>query len=723
MLGPLRALAVAGAVASLVLGSSPLVRGLARSNTIRSARGDSSSEARVDGLSAPAQCNGDFGWSGAGDGVHWSDSQNWGGNSRPVSGACSITVTTPQTTIVDINVPSTDSLSAGPGTLVVASTLGVNVSAQITGDLNVSSPGANFFSEGDVQVTKALTLGHNQATLGGSAGSITVNGLFTWTAGSLSITGGGVIANGGTTINGFGTSQDLQGKLTNPAGQTVTWSGTSEIHTGSSAKITNLGTFVAETRQTLNFVGSGGLFDNQGLLRKQGSDRTGIGLKINNSGSVQVNSGTLAFLADGTETGSFTVASGATLEFANHGSAASQPPTVFEPTSSLSGAGALNFVGGTHRIKGTFGVTGPVGVTGILLGAQGTVEFLTGSQVMLSSLTLGDATSSSVIGTLAGTDAVVISGPLDIYSASLQGSGTVTAQGGIAKKNSFSFGIRGRTLRNAGLFNWADAGVSFSEINFTSGGVFENLSNGSIDVGGSRRFSTGLDPNGTRNAGLVRILNGATLELFNNDYIQTAGETRLEGGTISISGNVPQSRPLQIRGGLLSGSGTIQGNVKNTGGTVSPGLSPGAITLDGGDYTQEAGGTFRLEIGGTPTTQYDRLLVNHATLAGTLDVLLLNGFIPNSSDTFAFLTTTASPTGNFTTVSFPNGQSGSATSGPNGITLHFSGGGGPSANLTIDKSGPPGPVQKNRPVCPFRLTHPGVRRTGCGRSSGAVPSV
>ena len=81
-----------------------------------------------------------------------------------------------------------------------------------------------------------------------------------------------------------------------------------------------------------------------------------------------------------------------------------------------------------------------------------------------------------------------------------------------------------------------------------------------------------------------------------------------------------------LQGGSVAGNGTITASVTNSGGTLTPGTSPGSITIDG-NYVQTDGtppsGEFSVEIGGlTPVTQYDQVTItgaNHsATLAGTL---------------------------------------------------------------------------------------------------------
>ena len=99
----------------------------------------------------------------------------------------------------------------------------------------------------------------------------------------------------------------------------------------------------------------------------------------------------------------------------------------------------------------------------------------------------------------------------------------------------------------------------------------------------------------------------------------------------------------------------------NSGGHVAPGevdpffQSPiGQIQISG-NYTQGAGGSLDIDLGGsaTPGTSYDQLVVTGAaSLAGTLNVDLVNGFAPSMSDTFQVLTF-ASRTGDFATKNLP----------------------------------------------------------------------
>ncbi|MBI2799092.1 MAG: VPLPA-CTERM sorting domain-containing protein [Gammaproteobacteria bacterium] len=107
------------------------------------------------------------------------------------------------------------------------------------------------------------------------------------------------------------------------------------------------------------------------------------------------------------------------------------------------------------------------------------------------------------------------------------------------------------------------------------------------------------------------------------------------------------------------------GTVENHG-TIAPGESPGTLTIQG-DLVQAADGKLVIEIGGTtPGTLYDVLnITGKLTLGGTLEIDLLNGFIPGPNDVFNFLTF-GSFDGSFANIISP--QSLHLNFGPNGIT-------------------------------------------------------
>jgi uncharacterized repeat protein (TIGR01451 family) len=129
------------------------------------------------------------------------------------------------------------------------------------------------------------------------------------------------------------------------------------------------------------------------------------------------------------------------------------------------------------------------------------------------------------------------------------------------------------------------------------------------------------------NIGTVNVESGVLQ--FGHNFAQNAGATWLSGGSLTKSG------ARVFNGGTLGGKGTITGTVSNIGGTVLPGSSPGILRIVG-DYTQGPTGTLNIELGGVVSgTQYDLLdVTGAASLSGTLNVSLINGFTPISGTVF-----------------------------------------------------------------------------------------
>ncbi len=166
----------------------------------------------------------------------------------------------------------------------------------------------------------------------------------------------------------------------------------------------------------------------------------------------------------------------------------------------------------------------------------------------------------------------------------------------------------------------------------TNSGTFQ------VSQGSTLAISYGSFTNsGTVNIGSSSDTSGSLFQMVgSNDYVQTAGTTTLGSAYSTLA--VQSGQSVNIEGGLLQGFGTIQGNLINSG-TVHPGDGPGTLTVTG-NYTQNSGGVLDIAIGGlTPGSQYGVLSVTgSASLDGTLDISLLNGFTPTSGDTFVILT-------------------------------------------------------------------------------------
>jgi hypothetical protein len=111
---------------------------------------------------------------------------------------------------------------------------------------------------------------------------------------------------------------------------------------------------------------------------------------------------------------------------------------------------------------------------------------------------------------------------------------------------------------------------------------------------------------------------------------------------------------FELDAGALYGSGTLIANAQSSG-EVDPGTvgSPGILTITG-NYAQTTSvgtGTLNIDLAGTTAgTGFDQLNISgSANLAGTLNLNLVPGYIPNIGDSFKILTY-ASYTGGFSTI-------------------------------------------------------------------------
>ena len=127
------------------------------------------------------------------------------------------------------------------------------------------------------------------------------------------------------------------------------------------------------------------------------------------------------------------------------------------------------------------------------------------------------------------------------------------------------------------------------------------------------------------------------------------GTTTIDAGSLIVDGSIASEQTFVNAGAFLGGHGTIGGNLSNSG-TVGPGDSLGTLTV-ASDYTQNAAGTLRIQVGGLAANQHDLLAVNgHVTLGGTLQLLRLGGFNLQPGNQIVFLTAQKGISGAFNTI-------------------------------------------------------------------------
>ena len=537
--------------------------------------------------------------------------------------------------------------------------------------MNGSAVG-NFTSGTAVSVT---SLAFSNATLGGTD-NLNVAGAMSWVGnGFLTslISGSGTITvNGLLTINAgvFG-AKTLSGRTLLLAGGATYTGNQHGVGLTSGAAIINNATFefVSDSGAAQGISGTG-TFTNNGTVRKQtgNTGSSAIDPTFHNNGTVEALSGTLSVAGGTSSAGStYSVASGATLVFAGAGQS-------LHATTTVSGAGTARFTSTTTTVPGTYsvGATQVTGGTTTFSGVTPSMGALTVNNSSVANFTSATAVSATSLtfqgATIGGSADINVAGAMSwsgngFIGTLITGSGTITVNG-LLTVNGPTGGknMNGRTLVLAGGTTFTGADFIGSGIGMTAPAAIVNNSTFEFvnDGGGQSISGTGTFTNngtlrkasGTATSSIApTLINTGTIESlsgtlsFGGTYTQTGGVTRLNGGAITKTGVA-----MTLQGGTLAGTGSLTGTVNNTGGSVGPGLSAGQLNHTGA-YTQASGGAFAAEIGGlTVGSQYDRLATSGAaTLAGTLDIVLINGFDPNVGDTFTIMTF-GSRTGDFNNV-------------------------------------------------------------------------
>jgi outer membrane autotransporter protein len=419
-------------------------------------------------------------------------------------------------------------------------------------------------------------------------------------------TGGGIIsskaitlnAGGGTFLADGGTNSTLSGMISGTGNVVRLGTGTltltgANIYTGGTS--ISAGTLQLGNGGTAGSI-TGNVVDN-GTLAFNRSDSVTFGGVISGAGNVsQVGTGTLILTGANIYTGGTSISAG-TLQLGNGGTAGSITGNVvdngtlaFNRSDSATFDGVISGAGNVSQVgTGTLILTGANTYTG-------------GTSISAGTLQAGSATALSPNSAFAVTSILDLNG-FNNTIGSLSGTGTVLNNGATT----------------------ATLTVGNENTNTTYGGVLEN--------GSSVLQLTKSGP------GTLRLTGG-------NTY---TGTTTVNAGSLIVDGSIASTQTLVNASGLLGGHGSLGGSLVNSG-TVSPGDSPGTLTVNG-NYTQNAGGTLRIEVAGLAASQHDLLVVNgHASLASTLQLIGLSGFKLHVGDQVTFLTANGGVSGTFGTV-------------------------------------------------------------------------
>ncbi len=406
----------------------------------------------------------------------------------------------------------------------------------------------------------------------------------------------------GQTFNNAGTLRQSAGAGTSVSGWTVNNTGTVEV----------LGSLVLQSGGTES--GAFNIASGGGLQFAGGTYALNAGTSFINSGNIRIDANaTVNVNVPLTLPGNWTLTS-------NNGTLAGAGTATFDNLTwsegIMSGAGITKIgSGGTFLINnfrskfmisrvvenlGTMTWIDTGGIfalgTGVTINNQigGIFDIQNNASIAVSSGSGHVFSNAGIVRKSAGTGTTTVSwgfsntGTVEVQTGTLSLAGAVSQRSGstltdgtwkVFANSTLSLGGGNITTNQANVL-LSGSGSTFAEIN----SVTNNQGNFAVSDG--RAFSTA---GALSNSGTLRVSAGGTLTVAST-YTQTGGVTELDGGVLA------SSSPFSLQTGLLAGSGTVNANISSSG-TIAPGSSPGALTVNG-SLTLLAGGELRMEIGG-----------------------------------------------------------------------------------------------------------------------------
>jgi autotransporter-associated beta strand protein len=540
-----------------------------------------------------------------------------------------------------VNVYSQFNNQSGATVNVQTGTLNLTNPGTIAGTFNVSAGAMLAF--GGTETLPGTATFSGAGTLAVSGGTATISGPLTFP--SFALTGGTLTGTGALNVSSLLLSGGTVGRdLTlSPTGGNQFGGGTVSVGSGFTLTIPSGATLQA----TAGTLAGPGAVSNQGTLTKTGTGGVTVSAPFTNAPGAQVSvqAGSLSLTGGGTLGGTYTTATGATLNLAGVQSVPG--------TAAFTGAGTVAITGGTTTVTGSLTYTN-LALNGGTLAGTGPI---TGGSLTLSSGALARdfAVNGTTSNTFNGGTLTVNSGfTLSVPSgATLQATaGTISGPGAMLNQGTLTKTGTGTVTITAPFTNAAGASVQVQSGTLALGG-------GTLD--GSYSLATG-----TTLSLLAGSSVAATATISGAGQVTTVGAVSVAaGGGNTYSGGTSVTAGSNL---LVTGSGPALGTGNATvasGGTLR--LSDAANLGAGANATIPAGAVLGLE------ASFDPAPVIAATSAGVVAI-----------DSPAFttpLTLNTLGTGSMFLGSAGTGTYAAATLGAGAGSTYRLGGGG--ATLTV----------------------------------------
>ena len=499
-------------------------------------------------------------------GGNWSGAANWSPNQVPAAtDTAVITNDATYTVTLDSSATIAGLVLGAPGSANTQTFLINGQTLTLNGLATVNPQGRFNFNNGTL------------------AGAANLAGTLNWTGGNLTQGSSLTIATGGVLNLEVVSSLYLNGALTNAG--TVNWSGAGTLYiynngSGWNGGINNLAgaVFNAQSDQTIGVSGWGGeYFNNVGWFHKGTTTGvTAINAAFNNTGILDVQTGTVNLNGGGAGNGTFNAAAGTTLLFSSSFTAGSGAV--------IQGAGTNLLTSGTITINGSM-ITSNLVLAGATLAGNscvsGVMTWTSGQLNGGSSLTIA---TNGVLNLVNNNSYVHIWGALtNAGTVNWTGSGLYVYNDGASYNGSIN-NLAGAVFNaendqpialyygspyfnNAGLFRKSPTtGTTSIGVAFYNTGIVD-VQSGTINLsgggGGSGQF--------TAEAGATLAVS-SSYTVNSGAVVQGAGTNLLTSGTITINTSVTASN-LVLAGASLAGNPSIQGMLMWTSGQLNGGSS------------------------------------------------------------------------------------------------------------------------------------------------------
>ncbi len=490
--------------------------------------------------------------------------------------------------------------SSTDGTVTIRSPHTVTINSSVTADQIIIDAGGTLSDIASLMLTDGTGIDlicngtFLLSNMLNGAGSAQINATMTWSAGTMTAP---LTIDPTGTLNLITTNvKTLSGILTNAG--TITWSGGSL--TLNNGTLANSGTLNNSFDGTLSSSGGTNVFTNSGTFSKTGG--TGITyffLNCTNSGTLNVNTGTIYNGSTFTNSGTLNVNTG-----------------IFNNSATFTNTGTMNIPAvSTFSNNGTLNLN-----TGTVFNATGTIQ-MNGTENINVALNLDPAVIlSKTNGNTAGTGLTTINGGMSWTGGTL-GSPFTVAAGATLNVSTTTTKNLNNTLTNAGTIAWSGGSLTLNNGTLANSGTLNNSFDGTLSSSGGTNVFT--------NSGTFSKTGGTGITYF---FLNCTNSGTFKGV------------------GTLTFASTFTNN-----GTIAPGLSPGIITVTSSSspvFNTNSNLEIELLDGSGPGTGHDQLRTGSVTLNGNLTLTEL-GTIP--AGTYTIISSTGTLTGTFSSITQPGG--------------------------------------------------------------------